>query len=217
MAEERFQFLILKFKRHLQNNSFSNSSYIFSLSVLGKIKGIIHRKIKFSENPRFRWDFYWTTLQKEDSYFSWNLHLHDEFISNTQLFTSQGVNWWIGVVWIIYHLFGLSFWRHLFTAEDPFHDGIIISPNLFWWRNNLIYIVHFHFWVQYSVLPDWKCPSIVPEAQNYCIWKKIIVHESNVQNKDCSILQVCTTQHQKDQALSNGACCTTSCPGPCHF
>ncbi len=35
--------------------------------------------------------------------------------------------------------------------------------------------------------------------------------------KDCSILQVCTTQHQKDQALPKGACCTTSCPGPCHF
>ncbi len=32
--------------------------------------------------------------------------------------------------------------------------------------------------------------------------------------KDCSILQVCTTQHQKDQALSDRACCTTSCPGP---
>ncbi len=27
----------------------------------------------------------------------------------------------------------------------------------------------------------------------------------------------CITQHQEDQALSNGACCTTSCPGPCHF
>ncbi len=35
--------------------------------------------------------------------------------------------------------------------------------------------------------------------------------------KDCSILQVCTTQHQKDQALSDRACCTTSCPGPCNF
>ncbi len=35
--------------------------------------------------------------------------------------------------------------------------------------------------------------------------------------KDCSILQVCTSQHQKDQALSDRACCTTSCPGPCHF
>ncbi len=35
--------------------------------------------------------------------------------------------------------------------------------------------------------------------------------------KDCSILQVCATQHQKDQALSDRACCTTSCPGPCRF
>ncbi len=35
--------------------------------------------------------------------------------------------------------------------------------------------------------------------------------------KDCSILQVCTSQHQKDLALPYTACCTTSCPGPCHF
>ncbi len=30
--------------------------------------------------------------------------------------------------------------------------------------------------------------------------------------KDCSILQVCTTQHQNGQALSDRAWCTTSCP-----
>ncbi len=35
--------------------------------------------------------------------------------------------------------------------------------------------------------------------------------------KDCSILQVCTSQHQKDQALSDRACRTTSWPGPCNF
>ncbi len=35
--------------------------------------------------------------------------------------------------------------------------------------------------------------------------------------EDCSILQVCTSQHHKDQFLSDRACCTTSCPGPCHF
>ncbi len=29
--------------------------------------------------------------------------------------------------------------------------------------------------------------------------------------EDCSILQVCTSQHQIDQALSDRACCTTSC------
>ncbi len=27
----------------------------------------------------------------------------------------------------------------------------------------------------------------------------------------------CATQHQKNQALSDRACCATSCPGPCRF
>ncbi len=35
--------------------------------------------------------------------------------------------------------------------------------------------------------------------------------------KDCSILQICTSQHQKYQALSDRACCTTPFLGPCHF
>ncbi len=44
----------------------------------------------------------------------------------TKLLASQDVNWWTGVVWItcgllwyFYQLFGLSFWRHPFTAEHP--------------------------------------------------------------------------------------------------
>ncbi len=50
----------------------------------------------------------------------------DLFLTNMQLFTSQDVNRWTGVLWItcgllwcFYQLFGLSFWRHPFTAEDP--------------------------------------------------------------------------------------------------
>ncbi len=46
--------------------------------------------------------------------------------ANMQLFTSQDINWWTGVMWVtcgllwcFYQLFGLSFWRHPFTAEDP--------------------------------------------------------------------------------------------------
>ncbi len=41
-------------------------------------------------------------------------------------FVFSRYNWWTGVVWItcgllwcFYQLFGLSFWRHPFTAEDP--------------------------------------------------------------------------------------------------
>ncbi len=42
----------------------------------------------------------------------------DGFVSS-----SRDVNWWTGVVWIIvmfYQLFGLSFWRHPFTAKIHF-------------------------------------------------------------------------------------------------
>ncbi len=44
----------------------------------------------------------------------------DLLLKNTQLFTSQDINWWTRViVWCFYQLFELSFWRHPFTAEDP--------------------------------------------------------------------------------------------------
>ncbi len=51
----------------------------------------------------------------------------DLFITNKQLFISQDINWWNGVVWIacglflffFSQLFGHSIWRHPFTADDP--------------------------------------------------------------------------------------------------
>ncbi len=46
----------------------------------------------------------------------------DTFVSYKHAcFLSQDVNWWTGVVWItvmFYQLFGLSFWRHPFTASS---------------------------------------------------------------------------------------------------
>ncbi len=55
-----------------------------------------------------------------------NVLMMDMFLTNTQLLASQDINWWTGVEWItcgllwyFYQLFGLSFWRHPFTAEDP--------------------------------------------------------------------------------------------------
>ncbi len=49
-----------------------------------------------------------------------------------QLFTSQDINWWSGVDYcdFFYQLFGLSFWRHPFTAEHPLRSN--------WWMLNLI-------------------------------------------------------------------------------
>ncbi len=47
------------------------------------------------------------------------------FFTNMQLLSSQGINWWTGMVWITCGLLW-CFWRHPFTAEDP----------LLWkWRN----------------------------------------------------------------------------------
>ncbi len=61
-----------------------------------------------------------------------------------QLLTSQDINWWTGVVWItcgllwcVYQLFGLSFWRHPFTAEHPLlSKWCTVTFLQIWWRNN---------------------------------------------------------------------------------
>ncbi len=92
----------------------------------------------------------------------------DLFLTNMQLLSSQDINWWTEVVWItcgllwcFYQLFGLSFWRHPFTAEDPLVSKWWNARFLqIWWRNKLIYILdglrvrtfsaNFLFWVNYS-------------------------------------------------------------------
>ncbi len=62
--------------------------------------------------------------------------------------------------WCFYQLFGLSFWRHPFTAEDPLVSKWCNATFLqIWWRNKLIWILNgqrvrtfsenFHFWVNY--------------------------------------------------------------------
>ncbi len=89
----------------------------------------------------------------------------DYWFTITQLLSSLDINWWTGVVWItcgllwcFYQMFGLSFWRHPFTAEHPLLRHWCNATFLqIWWRNKLIYILddlrmraflaHFHFWV----------------------------------------------------------------------
>ncbi len=75
------------------------------------------------------------------------------------------IDCWTGVVWIacgllwcFYQLFGLSFWRHPFTAEDPLVSKWWNAMFLIW--NKLIYILDslrvsafsakFNFGVNYS-------------------------------------------------------------------
>ncbi len=76
--------------------------------------------------------------------------LMDFFLTTRQLFTSQDINWWTGVVWITCGLL----WCFI-SCLDSHSDGThslqrihwwavmecYISLNLFPWRNKLIYIL----------------------------------------------------------------------------
>ncbi len=98
-----------------------------------------------------------------------NVLMVNLFLTNTHLFTSLDVKLWTGVVWItcgllwcFYQLFGLSFWRHPFTAEDPLvnqwcnakflqicSDEETNSSILNDMRVST-FSASFHFWVNYS-------------------------------------------------------------------
>ncbi len=86
-------------------------------------------------------------LWTEDLYFSWKQRfkvknvLMNLFLANRQLFTSKDLIDWqesCGLLWCFYQLFGLSLWRHPFTAEDPLGSKRwnANSPNLFQWKTN---------------------------------------------------------------------------------
>ncbi len=48
------------------------------------------------------------------------INFNDGFVyyKHVMIFSSQGLEL-CGLLWCFYQLFGLSFWRHPFTAEDP--------------------------------------------------------------------------------------------------
>ncbi len=72
-----------------------------------------NRRCTFSLEEVLLWIMYWYFRQKQR--FEVKHILIDVFLTNMQFFSSQDINWWTGVLWII----GLSFWRHPFTAEHP--------------------------------------------------------------------------------------------------
>ncbi len=95
------------------------------------------------------------------------------FLTNTQLIASEDITWWTGVVWIIvmfYQLFGLSFWRHPFTAEHPLVSEI--SPDLFPWRNKWIYI-----------LDGFKSTLVCMMRDNKEIWFDVIALDQKISNQ----------------------------------
>ncbi len=99
--------------------------------------------------------------------------LNDGFVSYKRAaFASQYVNWWTGGVWItcgllwcFYQLFGLSFWRHPFTAEHS-----LLSK----WCNNkfLIFQQIVIFGVDYSFkcLCVLHCKKLLSKVVNKYYW-----------------------------------------------
>ncbi len=97
-----------------------------------------------------------------------------------QLLSSQDVNWWTGVVWItcgllwcFYQLFGLSFWRHPFTAEHP-----LLSK---WWHAAFLQICsdeetnsstsRFAWgWAHFQLIFGWTLPLMTAAQELYKTW-----------------------------------------------
>ncbi len=52
---------------------------------------------------------------------------------------------WCGLLWCFYQLFGLSFWRHPFTAKHLLMRHRCDAILQIWWRNKLLYISWGHF------------------------------------------------------------------------
>ncbi len=90
--------------------------------------------------------------------------------TNMHILVSQDVNnWWTGVVWIIV-MFLSAVWTLILTAPIHYIVSIaervmkcFISPNLFPWRNKIIYIymstisANVHFWLNsYSNPLKWS-------------------------------------------------------------
>ncbi len=92
------------------------------------------------------------------------------------------MDWSRGLLWCFYHLFGLSFWRHPFTAEDPLLSKWCNATFLqIWWRNKLIYCTSWMTcrWVHFQQ----SLQSIVKNS--LLVIKKHPLHTISIRNRLC--------------------------------
>ncbi len=91
---------------------------------------------------------------------------------------------WCGLLWCFYQLFGLSFWRHPFTAEHPLMRHWCRDTFLqIWWRNILILILDSlrvtklsaHFQLTFYT---WNCSNSPVKLKNehYVLQNQIELH-----------------------------------------
>ncbi len=80
-----------------------------------------------------------TTPKNTQSINQWRLHFQLIFCSFKSSFSISSNKYTHILLWCLYYLFRLSFWRHPFTEVDLWI--VSISPNLLRWRINLIYVL----------------------------------------------------------------------------
>ncbi len=104
----------------------------------------------------------WTFSPRKHYYELWTVflklkHLNDLFLTNTQLFNAQDINWYTGVLFISC-LDSHSDGTHSLQRIHWWTSDGMISSNLFWWRNKITLnglresklSANVHFWVNYS-------------------------------------------------------------------
>ncbi len=111
----------------------------------------------------------------------------DEFISTKiQHFSSQDINWSTefvmiicGLLWCFYQLFGLSFWRHPFTAEDTLVSKWCNAKfsKSFWWKMAWGVSILSYFFVNYSssCVSDIRCTLPFKHFFFSFFYKKVIL------------------------------------------
>ncbi len=106
-----------------------NGAWSVHISLLIQIKLLFH----------WRKQYYGLVLQSEATFF--RLKMMDLFLSNTQLSSSQDVNWWTGVVWITCGLCDV-----FISCLDSHSDGTHSLQRIHWRANDVM--LHFSKSVQ---------------------------------------------------------------------
>ncbi len=78
-----------------------------------------------------------------------NMDIMDLFLTNMQLFTSQDVNWWTGVVWITCGLL----WCFI-SCLDSHSDGTHSLQRIHWWASDVMLLFFYFFKASHLTLKN---------------------------------------------------------------
>ncbi len=142
------------------------------------VTSLSHQWILCSEWVPSEWDRIRVRIRKRGICFlqTCSFWLHKTLIDRLE---------WCGLLWCFYQLFGLSFWRHPFTAEDPLVSKWCntkflqicsdeeTNSSTSWMAWEWVFSSNFNFWTNYSFQRAlfWSLKSLVTKWwQIYHFW-----------------------------------------------